>query len=547
MEENANNSSKKLPIYGKNDIEKCIEKFQTHILNNIHDITKIKNILLKFSLEKKTESEFMSSFSLKLYLKLLSSNKNITLKEWLEETLSQRNLYKEKLKNLLEISKFKGDPLCGGESGERGGWNNFFDKTEIKHLINIDVDRTFQERDLFREKSIKEIEYNVLFLFGENNKPISYKQGMSDILAMLIFILYPYYTKSKNKNYNNEEFDKWVENPNHHVKEIYNFFHDEDEFQSDLYYLMSNLMKFGINKFYEENIEKDNAKNYFVKRCDNIFDKIKIQNNKLFYHFINNKLDIGIIFHRWIKCLFIREFHPKDCSIIWFIILANEIINPSNELIYIDYICIAMIDYISDELLKKDQNGCFQRLFNYPPLESINTILSLAEKIKSKFNKKIENHLENNNSNNKKYLSNKTSLGSMSNFLFSAKNNNIKINNNTNKITKKPNLMFGGDYSKNKNIEKLNQNNTHQINKQQIYHQKVPMFGNVNNNFQTNKKISSFPISTFLNSKSYTVSNEENIRMLNELKDLLELYTEEFSSDDKMKIGFLIGQLSKEL
>ena len=153
MEEN-NTSSKELPKYDKKDIEQCILKFQNHILNNINDIEKIKNTLLNLSKERKTESELMSSFSLKIYLNTLSTKKDATLKTWLEETLSQRNSYKEKLKNLLQINQFKGDPLGGGENGEGGGWNNFFDKTEIKNLINLDVERTFQERDLFCESSI---------------------------------------------------------------------------------------------------------------------------------------------------------------------------------------------------------------------------------------------------------------------------------------------------------------------------------------------------------------------------------------------------------
>ena len=99
MEEN-NNSSKELPKYDKKDFEQCILKFQNYILNNINDIEKIKNTLLNLSKERKTESELMSSFSLKIYLNTLSTKKEATLKTWLEETLSQRNSYKEKLKIL---------------------------------------------------------------------------------------------------------------------------------------------------------------------------------------------------------------------------------------------------------------------------------------------------------------------------------------------------------------------------------------------------------------------------------------------------------------
>ena len=586
MEEN-NTSLKELPKYDKKDIEQCILKFQNHILNNINDIEKIKNTLLNLSKERKTESELMSSFSLKIYLNTLSTKKDATLKTWLEETLSQRNSYKEKLKNLLQINQFKGDPLGGGENGEGGGWNNFFDKTEIKNLINLDVERTFQERDLFCESSIKEIEYNVLFLFAENNQPINYKQGMSDILAMLIFTLYPYYTKSENKEYNNELFEKWVNEPSNYIKDIYNFFHDENEFQSDLYYLMNNLMKLGVNKFYEDN--KDKNENYLIKRCDNIFEKIKKQNYQLYYHFINNKLDLGVILQRWIKCLFTREFHPKDIILILDTILYNEVNNPSGELIYIDYFCIAMVDFISEELLKKDQNECFKRLFTYPPLESIDTLITLADKIKSNKNDNISNNINENNLESKKSSTKKVGSGSMADFLFSSKktnnnsssNNTIKINNtnnsstsmasffnnntnnnstnisnlpnntNNNKKAKAPNLMFGGNYTNNKKTEPANSANTiTQKNSQQTNPKKIPMFGNINNNSQDNKnknQIKPTFIPNLGNTRSYTVSNEENVKNLNELKALVDFYIKEFSYEDKMKIGFLIDKLSKEL
>ena len=575
MEQNTN-SSKELPKYDKNNIEKSLNKFQTYILNNINDMPKLKDTLLNLSLKGKADSELMSSFSLKIYLNALSTKKESTLKTWLEETLSQRNKYKDKLKNMLQINQFKGDPLGGGENGETGGWNNFFDKKEIKDLINLDVERTFQERDLFREASIKEIEYNVLFLFAENNQPISYKQGMCDILAMFIFTLYPYYIKSDNKNYNEETFEKWVNNPINNIKDIYSFFNDEDEFQSDLYYLMNNIMKLGVNKFYEEIKDKNKdketfSKSYLIKRCDDTFDRIKTQNNKLYFHFINNKLDCNLILIRWIKCLFIREFHPKDCIVIWDIILANEVKNPSGELLYIDNFCIAMIDFISEELLKSDQNECFTRLFNYPPLETIDTLLSLAEKIKSN---KSDTSTSNNNIKEqpKTNPSKKLHSGSMADFLYSSKNTNkpkpnnttnnntININkqnnasalSNTNNTNKKPNLMFGGDYSSNKKSESSNLNNNNkQTNNQQAIHKKVPMFGDINKNVQVqnNNNTKKPPVSmpTFVNTRAYHVSNEENIKMLDELKGLIDYYIKEFSNEDKMKIGFLMEKLRKEL
>ena len=39
----------------------------------------------------------------------------------------------------------------------------------MKHLIGIDVDRTNQEEQLFREDSIKKIQNNILFLWSQEN------------------------------------------------------------------------------------------------------------------------------------------------------------------------------------------------------------------------------------------------------------------------------------------------------------------------------------------------------------------------------------------
>ena len=542
-----NTSSKELPTYDKKEIEKCFHKFQSNILNNINDMTTLKNNLLNLSFEGKTELELMSSFSLKIYLKSLSTEKNATLKSWLEETLSQRNSYKEKLKNIIQINNFKGDPLDGGENGE-GGWNNFFDKKEIKQLINLDIDKTFQEQNLFKELSIKEIEYNVLFLFTENNQTISYKEGMNNILAMLIYILYPYYIKNENenKNYSSEIFDKWVSDPINNIKDIYYFFHDEDELQSDLYYLMNNLMKLGVNKFYEE--DKDKNENYLVKRCDNILDKIKLRNNNIYNHFIRNNIDYEKIFKKWIKYIFTKDINLKHCNTIWDIILANEIKNPSGELIYINYFCIAMIEIISDELLKKD-NDSFEILFNYIPLENINNLIITAEKIKSNNNNNNKPNNIGNSENNKKASS------SMFDFLYSTKRNNNNNNktNKTVKTNKTPNLMFGGNYSNNNKktdiSSKPKTNVTNNQIQQQTQPKKIPMFGNINNNNEqknNNNKKTAMKFD-FVHTKAYIVSNEENVKMINEIKTLIDIYIDIFSNDDKMKIDFLIDKLSKEL
>ena len=48
-----------------------------------------------------------------------------------------------------------------------------------------------------------------------------------------------------------------------------------------------------------------------------------------------------------------------------------------------------MFNYIREELVIKDQNECFQRLFKYPPIESTKIIIDLALKLRVQIKKKI--------------------------------------------------------------------------------------------------------------------------------------------------------------
>ena len=501
MEEN--NSPKEYLIVEKNNIDECLKKFENHILDNINDFDKIKNNLTNLSLEGKIDSELVRSFSYKIFLNTLSSNKDTTLKKWLQETLSQRNSYKENLKRNKNM-----------ESSE--------DKEEINENEN---EAKFQDINIFKEPTIKKIEKNILVLFQNKD--------CKNILDMLIFSLYPFYIKSDNKNYNEELFEEWANEPKDNVKDIYNFFHDEDEFESDLYHLMDNIMKLGINKFYEPNNDKN--KNYLSIRTQKIIDKLKIHNNKLYNHFKNIDFDINIILQKWLKNFFSEEFSPKDCSTIWDLILANEAKKSSGELIYIDYFCISMLDSISEELLKKDKNECEQRLLSYPFLEKINILISLADKIKSKENNNT------NNDNKKKNSSTATGPGSMANFLYSANKKSSQT-----KSVKTPNLMFGGEYSNRKGNATLTPNVNQANNNKQVFPKKIPMFENIKNNSKNNNKTNSNRPSFEL-TKGYTVSNSENLKMLHELKGLIDIYINEFSNDDKMKVSFLIDNLSKEL
>ena len=58
----------------------------------------------------------------------------------------------------------------------------------MRDLIKQDVNRTCQEFEYFREKTTKDALTAILFLWGKENPDFQYKQGMNEILAMILIV-----------------------------------------------------------------------------------------------------------------------------------------------------------------------------------------------------------------------------------------------------------------------------------------------------------------------------------------------------------------------
>ena len=130
---------------------------------------------------------------------------------------------------------------------------------------------------------------------------------------------------------------------------------------------------------------------------------------------------------------------------------------------------------------------------------------------------------------------------SISEFLFSKDN---KGENTQKNKPKSSTLMFGGDYSNNKQSIKQNNNNNG--------HVKIPMFNDNNNktnNSNQNKKILPTFDFSHMDTTPYNVVNDEHKKKLVELRETVNYYIDQkvFSEEDKIKICFLIDKLQNEV
>ena len=386
------------PKYNK---KKCVEEF-------VHDLIQGNGVenFRKYSLNGELDKYHIRGMAWKIFMEVLPETE--TLEQWVETIDKLRKEYKIKSKSLLKAQKFKGDPLSGMAvtNTDSATWNTYYADNDTKKLINLDLDRTFQELSLFHQNKIKSNLADILFIWNKENLDVGYQQGMNDILAVTFLGLYPCYFKNIKKLGKNEILKISSEQISaiQNAEDIYDFFHDEDELYSDLYFCFSKLMKRGLKELFEtfkgtekhiidykkyqlfsnqlEEEPTDDMQNPLNIRCTLIIkEKLKSIDPELYQHFKKIGLNCGIFLQRWLKCMFDREFDLKDIFIIWDSIFATPDAQNGYGLVFLDYIAISMILRIRKKLLESDQNECFATLFKYPNIENISELVIFSNNL----------------------------------------------------------------------------------------------------------------------------------------------------------------------
>jgi TBC1 domain family protein 5 len=391
----------------KNNITELSLIFKEKILLNPYRVEDLK----KLAIDAKLSKEKLRPIAWKIFLGVLPNT--TSLKEWVEIISNQREEYKKKLKKYCKIKKFVGDPLGGGKKKKKN--EGPVEDTDLKDLINKDLDRTHQEMELFLQNKIKNILANVLYIWSKENSIVSYRQGMNELLAIIFIAFYPFYFACTRKpKTTKEDIIEYLKDMNLYKDDIYIFFHDEDEIQSDLFYTFEALMKKGMTNLFDPHfLQKDdpgykmyeifpqmwkddsneNKPTYVYRRSSLIIkEKLKSLDNELYSHFKKIDLNCEVFLQRYLRCIFCREFNLNDVYIIWDIIFYDNYVNRSKEkydFIYMEYICIAMIFKIRDRLKDADQNECFSMLFKYPEIKDIMDIIKLAKKVEQAIDERL--------------------------------------------------------------------------------------------------------------------------------------------------------------
>ena len=535
----------------KNTLTPCINAFSDYFLNS-EEMSVLQLKFINLCKNSDLEKEQIRPMAWKIFLKVLPSSSNSYVKTWIEKTISDRQKYENiKLKENINSIKYKGDPLANLENNNNRNdtWDKFFNGNKLKALIEKDINRTFPNLKLFQDKYVRKLLIDILFYWciQPENKLMSYRQGMNDLLSILFISFFPFYfsinvnnnidnnneNKITNKKelYSKEEKEQLIsysKDPIKNARNLYLFFHDEKYISHDLFTIFSKMMSLGIKKLYETQndmvnnssliqedflnfkIEEKEIDIVYKRALDIYHNMLRNYDQELFSHLIKNNIDPTTYMVRWLRCLFCREFSYKVCIQLWDIIFLEEFFQSDKKFQFVDYICVSMYENVKKEIMNNKEEEILELLFNYPQVDSPIDLIKDAYKIRSFF-EFSQYQIQGNNNN---YINQETNLNNKNDI----NNNKIK---NISKMTKKQKEIY--DFDK-KEINKKSENNITKNNKNSY----------LNTNFQSNYN-------------NFTYDKEgillKKMSIVQKLKNIEKKYKKNLEKEDDEDLKFIINEL----
>lgn len=296
-------------------------------------------------------------------------------------------------------------------------WAKRHEDEEILEEIWKDVERTYQEFEIYRKETTRRQLQQVLYNYCKERKA-EYRQGMNELCAVLLFVVATNSTSPLLGKYNLA--------PKTSV-----------EIEADTYYLFDRLMAKGCGHMFltegTESAEKrrEAMKNQAAHAASMGALKSSISTNTIpdantallarigyVYHTVFKNCDSALYGHlhrtlgiapqlfllKWIRCLFTRELTLDQVVQLWDALFMDGFVRNKGSGIVVDDAsavstgevalaasgCFPLIDYLAasfavairQDLLKEDYTGCLQLLLRYPSPEDIWPLVARAEQLR---------------------------------------------------------------------------------------------------------------------------------------------------------------------
>lgn len=120
---------------------------------------------------------------------------------------------------------------------------------ELRDLIKQDIDRTMQDIEFFTREDVKENLSNILYLWAKDNNEFSYRQGMNEILALIVQVSFEEIIETTFDLSEPIEGPKQMEQ--YSQDQIIEYLFSANHIYADIYWMFEKTMNFGVKYLYQ--------------------------------------------------------------------------------------------------------------------------------------------------------------------------------------------------------------------------------------------------------------------------------------------------------
>ncbi|CAE6393024.1 unnamed protein product [Rhizoctonia solani] len=252
----------------------------------------------------------------------------------------------------VDLDLAQNNPLSLDESNP---WKEYFASLELRKTIQKDVERTFPDVEYFRSARAQRMLADILFVYSRAHEGISYRQGMHELLAPVLWALDYDSLDGKGQGQDAEMFD----------------FLSRDYVPADAWAIFSRIME-GVGSWYEWREPKPAATGGpsptpWVAPINEICSKIGGEylaacDPALYAQMSELGIEPQMYGIRWLRLLFTREFPWRDALMLWDALFAAD---PSLQVV--PWVCVAMLIRIRNLLISAEYTTALTYLLRYPP------------------------------------------------------------------------------------------------------------------------------------------------------------------------------------
>ena len=182
---------------------------------------------------------------------------------WVRIVRAQRKKWAELEKSMSLIAiasqNKKFNPLAPPKANED---EKTVAEKEMKDLIKQDVSRTLQEFPYFRTLAVKDLLTQILFLWGRENPDYTYKQGMNEILAMILIVFDTERVPTPEPRINWDDLTDEQIAADHLLDYIF----EADSIKADIYACFDQVLQVGIKHLYMDTKDITDLKKSRLKK-----------------------------------------------------------------------------------------------------------------------------------------------------------------------------------------------------------------------------------------------------------------------------------------